>query len=108
VSDGGLAVCLAEIALGANDGHGLGISAKIEHTDSVLFGEHPGYGVVGAQDVAAVHHLAQELGLESSNLGVVRAELGLELHNSSGKVVNWTHEVLRQAYEYSIPNAMRA
>jgi len=108
VSDGGLAVCLAEVALGANDGHGLGISAKIEHTDSALFGEHPGYVVVGTQDVAAVHHLAQELGLESSNLGVVRAELGIELHNSIGKVVNWTHEALRQAYEYSIPNAMRA
>ena len=104
LSDGGLAVALAEIALAGE----LGVEAKSDLTDSALFGEHPGHVIVGTQDVKSVHHLALTNELDFTDLGRVTDFDGLCLQDATGNQLEWSRNQLETAYEGSIPNAMGA
>lgn len=102
LSDGGLAVTLAEIALAGE----LGVEANVELTDAALFGEHPGVVVVGTHDLAGVHRFALANELDFRDLGQVADVPGLIIRDRSQNTLEWTRKQLETAYEGSIPNAM--
>jgi phosphoribosylformylglycinamidine synthase len=88
VSSGGLAVAIAEAAIWADDGHGLGASLRLPVSASPaveLFGESPSRVVVSCRpdDTRALDALARDHGLPIAYLGTVGGErLTIELANA--------------------------
>lgn len=98
LSDGGLAVALAEMAILS----GFGIDAgRYGANASDLYGEFPGRVLVGVLDEAAIAHQAMAAGLEVRFIGEVVEEPILRIGEQA-----WPLEELRSAYEGSIPAAM--
>lgn len=82
LSEGGLAVAAAEIAL-----QGLEVTLDLESEDATsrLFGEFPGQVIVGLKDVDAIWKVAELAGLEMTLIG--RCEIGSGLNlKVNGKV----------------------
>ena len=93
VSDGGIAVALAEMVLAS----GIGITAKLS-TEDQLFAELPGHVVVGTNNPEKVREIASEFTILTENLGeaILKSELELIFGNRSCK---WTFEELENAFE---------
>ncbi|HEY0868060.1 MAG TPA: phosphoribosylformylglycinamidine synthase subunit PurL [Fimbriimonas sp.] len=97
VADGGLAVAAAEIALTG----GCRVEIETEETASALYGEIPGWTIVGSQDGRALRDLGARHRLEVRELG--RATEGGGLVAGS---LSWSAEDLENAYHRSIESAM--
>ena len=95
VSDGGLAVVLAEIALAA--GYRVEALAVGLHP----FAEIPGHVVVGVEDSEALASLVNPRGLTHLLIGRTVEGSGLAYNE-----VEWTAEELSDAYEGSLPRIM--
>jgi phosphoribosylformylglycinamidine synthase len=98
VADGGLAVVAAEIAVAGSTR----VELDVETSASLLFGEVPGWVVVGASDAAALQALATEHGLEVRPIGRTLKGEGLKIGD-----LEWTATELRHAYEGAIPSVMK-
>jgi phosphoribosylformylglycinamidine synthase len=115
-SEGGLAVALAEAAIGGPyAGAGLGATVDLSRlssdlsADGALFGEDGARAVVSVapEHVAAVVALAGEHGVPVYRAGHV-AEPGAPLELSlGGQVFSWSVGVLRQIYFTAIPRRMQ-
>ena len=105
VSDGGLAVTLAEIAIA---GGSTMVSVSDMEADALLFGEFPGMVVVGAIDGDQVEKFAHSAGLRAETIGHFFQGSGFNHLNINGPDFNidWTCEELTAAYEGAIPSAM--
>jgi phosphoribosylformylglycinamidine (FGAM) synthase-like enzyme len=95
VSDGGLSVTLAEIALGS----GLRVEAVLEGAHP--FAEVPGLVIVATTDPNEVVELAQRHELEAAEVGRVLTGSGLAIDG-----VTWSREELFEAYEKTLPRLM--
>jgi phosphoribosylformylglycinamidine synthase subunit PurL len=103
LSEGGLAVAVAEIAIAG----GYGVKADIPQTDGLtrldaqLFGEVPGRVLVTSDDAELAQELADRFDLDFQRVGTL---------NDSGVVeigpLSWSVEELRDAYENAIPRLM--
>jgi phosphoribosylformylglycinamidine synthase len=106
ISDGGMGVAVAEIALQAG-----GVLIELPpcphggRLDGVIFGEGPGRVIVSCSQPEALRALAESHGLGFMQVGSVGRNDGLRIR--VGDVENvWTLQELRNAYEGSIPRAM--
>jgi phosphoribosylformylglycinamidine synthase len=116
-STGGLAVALAEAAIGGPySTHGFGAqidlnhyAAKIDH-DGVLFGEDGGRAVVTCrpENEAAVLALAKEYAVPATVVGVVDAPNEAFLIQRPGNIEIWEITRLREIYFGAIPRRMGA
>lgn len=110
VSDGGLAVALAEMAIGGKCGLSVNLEGDIfESLSSTgrLFGEIPGWVVVGClpENVSTLTTHAKSAGLTTSTLGSASANANLQI--SSGNLnVNIPTELLESTFNGSIFDAM--
>ena len=93
VSDGGIAVCLAEMFLASSCG--LSVSTDL---GEYAFAEIPGDVVVSATDPELVRELAGPFGIQVQRLGLATENGQLEL-KINGKDHIWSEEILRGAYE---------
>jgi phosphoribosylformylglycinamidine synthase len=101
-SEGGLAVCLAEIALQAGSGLDIEIP-KAESLQAAMFGEVPGRVVVGSSDVQTLRSLASKHGVGLVPIGKTNSEGEVGFVLGSGQRLTWSLEELRRAYEDAIP-----
>lgn len=111
LSDGGLAVALAEIAIVSK----AGIEVKLETSgrlDSLLFGEVPGRVLVSVPDTQAdgtnginVAGQAERAGIACANVGRygVGAKLSFEI---AGQTMTWELDQLVSAYEGTLANLL--
>ncbi len=106
-SDGGLAVALAEIALGSVYGVDAELPDAVGRLEARLFGEIPGRVAVTATDENALRELARRHGLSLHRLGRVEGERGLRLRLSHGELLDWSINELDARYEGAISNVMR-
>lgn len=97
VSDGGLAVAAAEVALVSE----MRVELTIEPTAHNLFGEIPGWVLVGSADAASLDSLAEKRGLTVRRIGKLADGAGLRLGNQE-----WTQQELSTAYHGSIESVM--
>jgi phosphoribosylformylglycinamidine synthase II len=98
LSDGGLAVTLAECSLGAA---GVGAAIELESDlrgEYLLFHEGPSRVLVSTAHPARVASIAAGHGVEAAYIGAT-IEKGLEIRNRGTKVGAWEIGELRQAYE---------
>ena len=109
VSDGGLAVCLAESVLFSE---GLGADVRLEATsdirlDALLFGEAQSRIVFTAmaEKANAVSSVVQEFTVQASQIGVVTAA-GLKVAVGGDVILDLDYETMRKPYETAIPEAM--
>ncbi|MEI8282062.1 MAG: AIR synthase related protein, partial [Armatimonadota bacterium] len=93
VSDGGIAVSLAEMIISSN--HGMSVSLKSE-TD--LFAELPGNVIVGTTTVDSLREIASEFNIQSRVIGKVEQMAHLSI-NVDQKSIDWTSEELNLAFE---------
>ncbi|MEF8817878.1 MAG: AIR synthase-related protein, partial [Salinibacter sp.] len=111
VSDGGLAVCLAESVLHSD---GLGADVTLPHTgehrlDAALFGEAQSRVVLSVRpdDVAALDAtLNDHGGVQSHRFGTV-TESGLRVTVGGSTVIDAPCDILAQPYETAIPEAVQ-
>ena len=106
VSDGGIAVALAEMAIAAR----LGIRAALPTAglySSELFGEFQGDVVVSTSNLAKVREIAESNNLLVIELGTVNSGAELNLTGSFGNL-DWRVDELHDAYEKAIPEIMGA
>jgi phosphoribosylformylglycinamidine synthase II len=111
-AEGGLAVCLAESAMGARGGP-LGAAVTLEDDlpiAALLFGEAQGRVVVScaAADLGRVMELAAEHGVPAARIGTVGAGAGELVVEAAGLSVRAPVEALRAAYRGAIPRIMEA
>jgi phosphoribosylformylglycinamidine synthase II len=104
ISEGGLAVCLAEIAIRGRGGVNVELP-NAEDATSSLFGEVPGQVVIGfsAENQQANESLASILGLKFTDIGQ------FVLEGDTLQVGNWlkvSRSELEQAYNGSLPNLL--
>jgi phosphoribosylformylglycinamidine synthase len=112
VSDGGLAVALAECAIGDDENH-FGIEADLTAWTSlpvraVLFGEAQGRAVVSAQDSGAVLDIARKHGIPARVIGSVRAAHDGIVIRTGSRDLTSTTDACARAYHDAIPDRMRA
>ena len=98
VSDGGLAVALAEIALASG--------LRVEVSDLwmplfTVFGEIPGHVVAATHDPGAAMRVAKENGIHARALGYVQEGSGLSINDS-----NWSAVELSEAYDGTLGKIM--
>ncbi len=93
VSDGGIAVTLAEMAMASNNGIRASVSGRFGP-----FAEVPGNVVVSTSNRDAVQELANKFGIQAVFLGNVNETPEFQLDND-GKSTAWTIEELRNTYE---------
>jgi phosphoribosylformylglycinamidine synthase len=107
VSDGGLAVAAAEIALAGK----LGVSIEVpksparHRVEGVLFGEAPGRVIVGSDRAEDLRGLAEQFGLGLLPIGTCGPGAGLAIACGDFHL-HWSAEELNQSYEGAIPAAM--
>lgn len=100
-SEGGLAVCLAEIAITGN----YGLQAELPEAASpegVLFGEVPGRVVVGAHQEEEVRRLARKHRIGIRRLGRTDGTGEVSLRMPLGNILTWSLVQLRESYEQAI------
>ncbi len=107
VSDGGLAVCLAESAVFSGLGADVVLPEGAARLDAVLFGEAQSRVVlsVAPDDAEAVRQLAAEHGAQATAIGTV-SDGPLAISVGATCVASVPVEALRQPYESAIPTAM--
>ncbi|HWZ57416.1 MAG TPA: phosphoribosylformylglycinamidine synthase subunit PurL, partial [Gemmatimonadaceae bacterium] len=110
VSDGGLAVALAECCVG-DITRVVGADIDLSPTQIVwralLFGEGQGRIVVSSPDPAVVLAVASEAGVPARVIGTVQPESrGLLIRGSHGAELRVTVEALVRAYHDAIPSIM--
>jgi len=103
-SEGGLAVCLAEIALGC------GLAGKFDLTEvgaatEALFGEIPGRVLVGSNSAKDLEKVAQWHDIRLLRVGSLSREPKLAISAADSRL-EWSLEDLRRAYEGSLPAIM--
>ncbi len=105
-SDGGLAVALAEVCLGAGTGAELDVPALHRRDDITLFGEACGNVVVTCDesDVERLVSLCDRHDVPRHRLGQLGGE-AIRLR-CSGTLVDVPFESAREAYEDALPRAM--
>ncbi len=104
VSDGGLAVCLAEMAIAGN----IGLEVTMPDCSfepALLFGELQGDTVVATHDPAKVLEICKAHGIPAGILGETSASGDLHL-KLSDKSLKWSVSELREAFEGAIPKIM--
>lgn len=114
LSDGGLAVAAAEMAIAAQRGLELDLSADAfaysDRADARMFGELPGRVLVtlaNERDSQQLQERAGELGLNfNPNLGRFMEPDGLRVVDTNGSSYEWPLSELQSAYERSIPALM--
>jgi phosphoribosylformylglycinamidine synthase len=102
LSDGGLAIALAELAA---SGGKVAVSG-VPHTAIDLFGEVPGMVVVGSRDPASAMALAERHQLTIRRLGHFEHGEGLVVESPDGTILSWTGVELVDAYEKTLPKLM--
>jgi phosphoribosylformylglycinamidine synthase len=111
VSDGGLAVAIAECCIGDAE-RVMGADVDLTEWSSVphralFFGEGQGRIVVSTPDPAVVLAVASEAGVPARVIGTVRpGSNGLSIHGSQGATLRVTTEALVRAYHDAIPSIM--
>ncbi len=106
ISDGGMAVAAAEIALECG-----GATIQIpacgggKRIESVLFGENPGRVIVSSTTPAELQKLTEQVGLGFLPVGSAGSNQGLSIQVGDNQQ-NWTTAELKESYEASIPQAM--
>ncbi|HET6567737.1 MAG TPA: phosphoribosylformylglycinamidine synthase subunit PurL [Rhodothermales bacterium] len=109
VSDGGLAICLAESVIFSEN-----LGARVElpaadgvRLDAALFGEAQSRIVftVRQEDMDAVLRTVSRAPVQVQRLGVVTSD-GLEITARDQNVVTLARETMRRPYEEAIPHAM--
>jgi phosphoribosylformylglycinamidine synthase len=113
VSDGGLAVCLAEMVIAAS---GLGLNVDLAplsvedaaRTDALLFGEAQSRVVltVRGEDVAAVEALASEVGAQVTRLGEVVPGDAFGVRLGDALLAKVSRAELAEPYDTAIPKMM--
>ena len=109
ISDGGLAVCLAEMSL-ASDGLGADIDIEAgsnERLDSILFSEAQSRIILSVAEskVDAAKAIAEENEVELNRLGIV-AEDTLSLRVNGESILSMSVSSMNQVYENAIPDMM--
>ena len=109
VSDGGLAVCLAESVIFSD---GLGVSATLPDAgirlDALLFGEAQSR-IVFTIDQADLEKAKQAIAVQEvaiHKLGEVTTD-GLEITRDGERIISLTAEALKEPYETAIPAMMQ-
>jgi phosphoribosylformylglycinamidine synthase subunit PurL len=102
VSDGGLAVCLAEMAMAAAPERALGIDVDLGSlgapTADALFCERPAIVFeVSPERAARLFQAARDLSLDAWPIGSVSARPDLRILCPGGRTVEWKVEALRSA-----------
>ncbi len=110
VSDGGLAICLAESAL-FSDGLGVDVTlAPHEHLrlDALLFGEAQSRIVFSASpgNRAFIEKAIEHRGVKLSHLGTVTDDGNLTIRLERGETVEGTRAEMADAYDHSIERAL--
>ncbi|MEM9999123.1 MAG: AIR synthase related protein, partial [Bacteroidota bacterium] len=108
VSDGGLAVCLAESALASGLGAEVELDADgVPRLDAVLFGETQSRIVFTAAeaDLDAVRALLRDRPVSAARIGTVGGAM-LRIQVEGEVVIDAHVDALRQPYETAIPEAM--
>ncbi len=109
VSDGGLAVCLAESVIFSD---GLGVTASLEgkdvRRDAVLFGEAQSRIVFTARPEAAeaVRDVLEGFAVRATRLGTVTADARMTLTLDGATVADLPREALAKPYDETIPALM--
>jgi phosphoribosylformylglycinamidine synthase len=112
VSDGGLAVAIAECCI-AMKGEETGANVDLGDSSTTsfrgaLFGESQARFVVTSNDPAAVERIARKHGIPAARLGTVTpADEGFVLH-AYGRTIETDIEKLSSAWHDAIPNIMAA
>ena len=114
LSDGGLLVAAAEIALALGKGLDVGLPGEAfdysKRTDSKMFGELPGRVLVTLANDRVSKTLAERaeaIGLRfTSNLADSVEPTALRVVDTDGRTHEWTLSELQSAYERSIPSLM--
>jgi phosphoribosylformylglycinamidine synthase len=106
LSDGGLAVALAECCFEKGLGAEVALSQD-GRPDVALFNESHGRALltVAAEDVARALEDFQSAGVEACKLGTV-TDAGKVVLSLGGKKMEWKTAALREAYESAIPKLM--
>jgi len=119
VSEGGLAFCAAEIALGncaveINLNPNSELFAYASRTDSLLFGEVPGRVLVGISEKTYNEHYeliessAESMGLHFEVLGTFDTESrGLSISVDKKRVIHLSDDAMTQKYYNSIESEVR-
>ena len=104
-SEGGMAVCLAEIAIGGAYGMRVDLT-ETATPEAALFGEVPGRVVVACLQERELRRLAADHGIHCKALGELDlgAEMVAKLPN--GNILQWNTAQLREAYESAIPQVI--
>jgi phosphoribosylformylglycinamidine synthase II len=104
-SEGGIAVCLAEIAIiGA---YGLEAVLPVGASpEESLFGEIPGQVVVSSLRERELCALSERHGINCHAIGSITLGSEMEIKLSDGNILNWNTAQLREAYETAIPQAV--
>lgn len=109
VSEGGTAVCLAEVAIRG------GVRIEVETneavpTDSALFGEYPGLVAVGAKTPGAADRVAEiagQFGLLHEIAGGFGAGSGLKFVHEGRVCLDVDGTVLQSSFDRSLPMLMK-
>jgi phosphoribosylformylglycinamidine synthase subunit PurL len=107
LSDGGLAVAVAECCFGAA---GMGAALDLDSDlapEVLLFHEGPSRMVLSTASPGAVAAIAARHGVEAPRVGVT-IEAGLEIRNRTVPLISATIEGLRRVYEGSLEAQLRA
>lgn len=116
IGDGGLAVCLAEMALGANADGEIGVEVSLDHEnlrfDKYIFSETSGFTVeVDSENQASFETFLTEKGIRFVNLGgtiddphfVLKSEEGDE----RGEIISLPLEIMVKAWGDSLRNKLK-
>ena len=113
VSDGGLAVCLAESVIFSNSAAGakIDLASVAGHEgarlDALLFGEAQSRIVISTarEHVDTINQLLENKGVKATEIGVVGASR-LEISWGNEKLIDMPAQALKNPYESSIPDMM--
>jgi phosphoribosylformylglycinamidine (FGAM) synthase-like enzyme len=101
ISDGGLAVCIAESIIGS----GLGANIKVKGSTSTLFAEGPAHIVVSLPAKHKDHFLECLQGCNVTHIGTVVSDSRLTLVDENDKTIEWSINDLRTAWNEPLPFA---
>jgi phosphoribosylformylglycinamidine synthase subunit PurL len=109
ISDGGLAVTLAESCFAAN---GLGATAKLEETgpaEAALFGERGARAVVSvnAAQLARVLHTARQYQVAAHEIGKVIGGDAFRIQYKGSAVIDSSIPALRDAWAHSLEHTLK-
>lgn len=105
VSDGGLAVTLAEMAFAGKVG--IEATLNLELPDrSLLFGEFPGWVVVSSSEPVKILEFAADNHIQADSLGIVTSQDQFELKTAHSSYV-WSVKELQNIFENAIPSMLK-